>query len=269
MESRNVSDQEGQGTGVMEDSTDTPKEEIHDSAGKGEAGTSDPLYVQKRLKQKERAHQREMAELRAEMQSLRAATSAGAATTTHTPSHNPYTAPLPENAPIHEHINLAVQTALGHRDKVERQAQEQAQQQHVARSYQELHKHLDNVSDKYEDFDDVVRGSDTPYTTTMRDYALTLPKSGPGSAGEVLYKLGKDPQKLRELSKLHPLDQGAEMSRLSHALIAGGSKGETHAPDHSQMGNIKSNPAANRSAAITEKSSPGDIRRAMKAGKFR
>lgn len=267
MESRNVSDQEGQGTGAMEDSTDTPKEEIHDSAGKGEAGTSDPLYVQKRLKQKERAHQREMAELRAEMQSLRAATSTGAATPQHNATLNPYSTPLPEGAGIHEHINLAVQTALGHRDKVERQAHEANQQAHVNRQYQDLHKHLDDVSDHYEDFDDVVRGSDTPYTTTMRDYALTLPKSGPGSAGHVLYKLGKDPAKLRELSKLHPLDQGAEMSRLSHSLISGGTS-EKKTDAHHQIGNVKSNPMIN-SASVTEKTPPSDIRKLMRAGKFR
>src|SRR2546427_7544711 len=35
---------------------------------------------------------------------------------------------------------------------------------HLLSKYDELQKHLDKTSDKYDDFDDVVRGNNTPFT---------------------------------------------------------------------------------------------------------
>src|SRR6185369_15898284 len=94
-------------------------------------------------------------------------------------------------------------------------------QAHVQKQYHGLHKHLDEVADRYNDFDDVVRGEEAPFTAHMRDAALLLPHSGPGSAGEVLYELGKNKSELERISKLHPIDQARELTMMSHALAKG------------------------------------------------
>lgn len=83
----------------------------------------------------------------------------------------------------------------------------------------------------------------------------------------MLYKLGKNPEELKRIGQLHPLDQAAEMVRLSHALIGGDEKPRLDS-HHNALGQVKSNPVTN-SASITDKTSPGDIRRRMKAGTFK
>jgi hypothetical protein len=102
----------------------------------------------------------------------------------------------------------------------------------------------------------------------MRDYSMTLPRSGAGSAGEVLYKLGHPDNKdeFDRIRKLHPVDQASEMAKLSHALASGGENrsGNSKPP----LGNIKSNPVVN-SHAITEKTPIGTIRERMKSGSWK
>ena len=234
-----------------------PEESTEDSTQGQE--NHDPLYVQKRLKQQKRAHEREMRDLHArlnEMQSQQAAPNSYA---------NPYEPQMHGSAPpgIDEQIHKAVSYALQHRDMEERKAKEAEQRAHVNKQYQELQRHLDTLSDKYEDFDDVVRGSDVPFTETIRDSALFLPKKGPGSAGEVLYKLGKNPEELSRISRLHPLDQASELVKLSHALISGGENKMSQS--NRPLGQIKSNPVINSNYAITEKTPVGDIRKRMRS----
>jgi hypothetical protein len=241
----------------------SPKEQSNDEVSQ-ERHTSDPLEVQKRLKQQKRAHEREMRELRAEMQAMREHSSVSANPTGGNQPINPYMAPVPEG--VDENIHKAVSYALNHRDMEARKAKEAESQQHVAKKYQGLSQHLDTMGDKYDDFDETVRGN-LPFTPHMRDTALLLPKKGPGSAGEVLYKLGKNPDELRRIGQLHPADQAEEMIRLSHALISGEERPK--ASDHQNaLGSIKSNPVTN-SARINENTSAGDIRRRMKAGTFK
>ena len=128
-----------------------------------------------------------------------------------------------------------------------------------------LQRHLDQTSDKYEDFDQLVRDPNLPFTHTIRDAALMLPTQGAGSAGEVLYKLGKNPEELERISKMLPHQQAQEVIKLSHALIQGGSeRSNTQRP----IGSIKANPVVN-SAGVNEKTSPAQIRALMKAGKFK
>lgn len=227
---------------------------------------NDPLYVQKRLKQQKRAHEREIRELHArmnEMQSRLASPdqqSYGYADVSNTPTP-------PVGSGVDEQIHKAVSYALQQKELQERQAKEMQSRAHIDKQYQDLQRHLDQTADKYDDFDDVVRGQDAPYTASMRDAALMLPKSGAGSAGEVLYELGKNRDELNRIAKLHPLDQAAEMVRLSQDKImrSGGEKqGNTARP----LGQIKNNPIVN-TASISDKTPPSEIRARMKAGKFK
>lgn len=222
---------------------------------------TDPLYVQKRLKQQKRSHEREIRELHAKIGELQNSN------TMQQPSdyqaENPY-ADQPQAGGVDEQIHRAVSYALGHKDREERKAKDAERVAYVHRQLGELNKHLDGVSDKYDDFDDVVRGQTTPFTTYMRDASLTLPRTGKGSAGEVLYSLGKSPEELKRISQLHPLDQMSEMVKLSHALMAGNDK--TSSPSSKPLGNVKSNPVTN-SASITEKTSVSEIRKRMQSGR--
>jgi hypothetical protein len=118
------------------------------------------------------------------------------------------------------------------------------------------------MRDKYDDFREKVFSDDLPITSTMRDYALTLPKKGDGSAGEVLYNLAKNPDELRRISRLQPVDQAAEMAKLSHALISGGENKITQS--RAPIGQIKSSTPP-VSGGISDKTPVSSIRAMMKA----
>ncbi len=263
MESREMSsqDQEGLAGEVME-SLGEPQAEAADidesHQSEGQPGASDPLYVQKRLKQQRRAHERELRALHERidnMQSQRFPEQSQQA-------NSYYEQPHSSGGNIDETIHRAVSSALQHREMEERKAKEAEHSQHVYRQYQGLQKHLDGMSDKYDDFEDVVMGHEAPFTSHIRDAALVLPKSGPGSAGEVLYKLGKNPEDLKRISRLHPLDQASELVKLSHALTSGG---ENRSQQPRSLGQVKNNPVTN-SHSVTEKTSVSELRRRMKAG---
>ncbi len=255
-----LADQVNDSMGIDESQHEAKAESGEDS---DEGHSKETLAVQKRLKSQKRAHEREVRDLHARIGDLESRMTQPMQNTQDQPM-NPYQAP--QGGGIDEHIHKAVSYALQHKEMQERQAHEAQSQAHIQRQYQDFQKHLDNVGDKYDDFHDTVFGRDTPYTASMRDYAVTLPRSGAGSAGEVLYKLGKNPEELSRISKLHPLDQASEMSRLSHALISGG-ENKTSAPDR-PLGQIKSNPVTN-SHAVTDKTPVGSIRQRMKSGNWK
>ncbi len=233
----------------------------HESMGHDNAG--DPLYVQKRLKQQKRAHDREMREMQARMQELQSQQ--------YQPREDNNSMSIGQVGQggnlgnVDEAIQRAVSFALQHRELEERKAREAKNQADIAQEYENLQRHLDTTSDKYDDFDDVVRGNNAPFTPTIRDAALLLPKNGSGSAGEVLYKLGKNPEELARISQLPSHKQAAEVIRLSHALISGG---ESRNANSRPLGSIKSNPVVN-SAGVNEKTTPSQIRALMKEGKFK
>ncbi len=224
-----------------------------------ESNRGDSLAVQKRLKQMRRAHDREIRELHARMAEMQSQSQPNQMQ----PQYNPQEAP--QGGGMDDAIHKAVSFALQQRELEERKAKDMESQQHIAKQYQELNKHLDTTSDKYDDFDDIVRGDSTPFTAHMRDAALMLPKKGPGSAGEVLYRLGKNPEELSRIAKLHPVDQASELVALSHALISGGEQKQSQSRP---LGQIKSNPVVN-SAGVTEKTPVSDIRDRMKKGTFK
>ncbi|HSW70400.1 MAG TPA: hypothetical protein VLH77_00275 [Gammaproteobacteria bacterium] len=256
-------DKEAQKEDVVE-SLGSPKEEMLDSnESMGEEGKGDPVYVQKRLKQQKRAHEREMREMHARMAELQNQLQPNENQSSF--QSNPYgNAGTSPSGNVDETIQKAVSFALNQRDLEERKAKDAEARADIANEYQGLQRHLDHMADKYDDFDDSVRGN-APFTATIRDTALLLPKEGPGSAGEVLYKLGKNPEELLRISKLHPHKQAAEVVKLSHALIHGGeTKGQSSRP----LGQIKNNPVSN-SVGVTDKTTPAQIRELMKAGKFK
>lgn len=244
-------------------STDETENLESDNESKSQEENADPLYVQKRLKQQKRTHERESRELRARISELEARTAPMQNNDQQSDPYADHQSPT-DGSNIAEHIHKAVSYALGQKERDERKTKEAQRVAHINEQYKELHKHLDKVSDKYDDFDDVVRGEHTPYTTHMRDASLLLPKTGNGSAGEVLYSIGKNPTELKRISELHPLDQAAEIVRLSHALMSGGDKKTSQ--QTRPLGQIKSNPVTN-SASVTDKTSVAELRKRMKTGR--
>lgn len=269
MDAREMSSQEQEGlAGDVMDSLGESQQAVNDNENYQEQASSDENDSDsskkrepgwQRLKRKNREHEMEIRDLRSRIEHMQSSQQQSPQYP-ETGSYN-----QPEMGGVDEQIHRAVSYALQHKDMEERKAKEAQQMQHVHRSYQDLTRHLDHMADKYDDFDDVVRGQDVPFTSQLRDAALVLPKSGPGSAGEVLYKLGRNKEDLERISKLHPLDQVSEMVKLSHALISnGGPPGsqQTSRP----LGNIKNNPVTN-SGGVSEKTSVSDLRKRMREGK--
>jgi hypothetical protein len=255
--------------GEVMESLGEPKESAEEMKethrGEGEGNHEDlPEGVKERVWRQERKHQREMRNMRAQLEHMQSQLSSRP--NMEQPSEqatNPYNPASQQGGNVEEQIHKAVSYALQHKEMEERKAQEAERMRHVHKQYEGLNKHLDDTADKYEDFDDVVRGQEVPFTPHMRDAALMLPRKGPGSAGEVLYKLGKNPSELQRISKLHPLDQASELIALSHALINGGSESKGSQPR--PLGQIKSNPVTN-SHVITDKTPVSELRKRMKAG---
>src|SRR6188768_993257 len=170
--------------------TESINEDSEPQESEGHEGRGDPLYIQKRLKKQKRAHDREIRELQSRIDQMQSQ---------YQPTQNLQQQQGPNDfgnqdaGNVNGMIQQEVGYALQQQELEKRRATEAEAQQHIAKQYQELNRHLDTTSDKYDDFDDIVRGN-LPYTTAMRDISLTLPKKGPGSAGEVLYRLGKNPE---------------------------------------------------------------------------
>jgi len=241
----------------------------HESEAAGEESSEgspskESLAVQKRLKAQKRAHERELRELHARIGDLESRIGQPMQPQPDQ-SMNPYGAPE-MGGNVDETIQKAVSYALRQKEMEERKVRDAQEAAHVQKSYNDFNKHLEGMNDKYDDFHETVFGRDTPYTAHMRDYALTLPRSGAGSAGEVLYKLGKNRAELERISKLHPLDQASELAKLSHSLIQGG---EAKPAQHNRpLGQIKNNPVSN-SHAVTDKTPVSSIRERMKSGTWK
>lgn len=242
------------------DSLGEPQEAVMQQDSNDPAGKShgDSLSVQKRLKSQKRAHEREMREMQSRMDYMQSQLSQG------NPQQQAQQSYAGGDTGVNDAIQQAVGYALQQKELAERKAHEMESQQRLARKYADLNRHLDATADKYDDFDEVVRG-DAPFTAQMRDIALFLPKKGTGSAGEVFYNLGKNPEELSRISKLPPEEQAAEVIALSHALIQGA---ESKPSQARPLGQIKSNPIVN-STGVTDKTPVSDIRARMKKGTFK
>jgi len=227
--------------------------------------------IKKRLGMQAKKHQREMRAMQEQMQHMQAQfqnANMDSANPANHQSHNsnPYSSPGQPNPPgmsEEERIHQAVRYALGAKDHEERQAKEAQHASHVHKQYQRLNDEFDKASDKYDDFDDVVRHDDAPFTPHVRDALLLVE-----NPAEVAYRLGKNKSELERISRLHPLDQAREVNKLSFSLM-GGKDGKTSSSSKtSPLGNIRQNPA-HSSHAITDKTPPSEIRKRMKAGTWK
>jgi hypothetical protein len=248
-EEANIASQAMEGMGI-------PTDVANESASLEGEVNEDPHGIKKRLGMQAKKHQKEMRMMQEQLYNLQ--NQMAPKPEEHQPTES-YTG-QPQGANVNDQISMAVAAALRAKDEHEHQqaAQkaEQEQKAHMMKQYQSLDESFDKAAEKYEDFDDVVRHPDAPFTPTMRDYALTL-----DNAADVLYKLGKNPEELKRISKLPAIQQAKEMSKLSFALMGGVSKPEIPARP---MGQIKGNPVA--SHAVNEKTSISDIRSRMKSG---
>lgn len=210
--------------------------------GQGDAGS----VIQKRLGQQAKKYNREISSLQDQIRAMQ-----------HQMSQRDQ---LNQSGAIDpsDPIEATVHKVLMAREHAERAQVEAHQRAHVEDQYRKLNDHLNAASDKYEDFDEVVRGGNAPFTPSMRDALLLVE-----NPGEVAYKLGKNSDELRRISKLHPVDQAREVNKLSFALMSGNS-GSSAKPSISPMSPVKANPV-NNSPAFTV----GDIRQRMKSGNWK
>jgi len=242
---------------------DAEEQGVPVSAEDAPADKDDPYGVKKRLGMQAKKHQREMRQMQEHMMQMQAQLQQAS----QSPSNhaNAYPSPGQPNPPSmseEEKIQHAVRYALGAKDHEEKQAEEHRRQAHVQKQYERLHDELDKGSDKYEDFDEVVRG-DAPFSKHVRDALLLV-----NNPAEVAYKLGKNRDELERISRLHPLDQAREVTNLSFALMGGNNGKPASSSNKSHpMGKITANPAS--ASAITDKTPPSVIRARMKAGTWK
>lgn len=223
--------------------------------------------IQKRIHAQAKKHAREMRQMQEQMMQMQSQIGSDSAIPQQHPYNaNPYPSPGQPNPPSmteEEKIQKAVQFALGAKAHEEQQARNAEHQNHVYKQYQRVYNDFDKASEKYDDFDDVVRGDDVPFTNHVRDALLLVE-----DPAEVAYRLGKNRPELERISKLHPLEQAREVTKLALALKLGGNAGKPSNSTPNPMGSIRANPA-HSSTAITDKTPPSVIRARMKAGTWK
>lgn len=230
-------------------------------ADQGLAQEDDPISVKKRLGMQAKKHAREMRQLHERLTHMQAVLADSANPHHQQTAYDSPGQPSSPGANEEERIQKAVRMALGMREHEERQAKEAQSHAHVQKQYQRLNDEFDRASDKYEDFDDVVREGDAPFTDAVRDALLLVE-----NPAEVAYRLGKNRSELQRISKLHPLDQAREVNKLSFSLM--GTNGNKSAGTRAApLGSIRANPGA--SLAVTDKTPPSVIRARMKAGTWK
>ncbi len=242
-------------------------EEQGSSEGDQEFATKDdPHGIKKRLGMQAKKHAREMRQMQEQLMRMQQAQMGGQPQDHEMNHNNAYSSPGQPNVPSggeEERIQRAVRYALQAKEAEAQQAKQAQGHAHVQKQYQRLNDEFDRASDKYDDFDDVVRVHDAPFSPAIRDALLFV-----DNPAEVAYKLGKNRQELSRISELHPLDQAREVNKLSFALMNGNGKASS-APNGSRpMNPIKTNPA-NASSAVTDKTPASAIRARMKAGTWK
>lgn len=233
----------------------------------GIADMDDPHGVKKRLGMQAKKHSREMRQMQEHMMRMQAQLGGDSANPSQASyDTNPYPSPGQPSAPgmsEEEKIHRAVRIALGAKEHEEQQVKMQERQAHVHKQYQRLNDEFDNASEKYDDFDEVVRGDDVPFTPHVRDALLLV-----DNPADVAYKLGKNKAELQRISQLHPLDQAREVNKLSFSLMGGNNGKTSNTSKSNPLGSVKANPVSS-SNAVTDKTPPSVIRARMKAGTWK
>ncbi len=244
---------------------DAEEQGVPGLAEEGSQDQDDPAWVKKRLGMQAKKHQREMRQVHDRLSQMQSMLE-GSDNAQSPPNHNSYSSPgqpNPQTMSEEDKIQHAVRLALGMKDHEEKKAKEAEHQTHVHKQYQRLNDEFDRASDKYDDFDDVVRGDDIPFSPHVRDALLLVE-----NPADVAYKLGKNRAELERISKLHPLDQAREVNKLSFSLMGGHSGKQPSSNKANPLGSIRTNPTGHN-GAVTDKTSPSVIRARMKAGTFR
>lgn len=225
----------------------------------------DPYSVKKRLGMQAKRHQREMRAMQEQIAHMQARMGQHS-NVQYDSDVNPYPSPGQPSAPVdteEQRIQKAVRYALQAKEAEERKAKDVERHAHVQKQYERLHQEFDKASDKYDDFDDVVRDDNVPFTPHVRDALLLV-----DNPAEVAYKLGKNREELMRISQLHPLDQAREVNKLSFALMGGNHGKPSSSSRPNPIGQVKANPA-NNSSAVTEKTPVSSIRARMKQGTWK
>lgn len=250
----------------MEDQQDNTNG-MNADGSQGNANKEDPYGVKKRLGQQAKKHEREMREMKEQLREMhsRMSTQSNGFSNVDVHHYNQFTSPGQPSGPTpteDERIQRAVRYALEAKDAETQKAKMVEHQAHVQRQYQRLSNEFDKASDRYDDFDDVVRGDDAPFTTAMRDALLLV-----DNPADVAYKLGKNREELSRIAKLHPLDQAREVNRMAMVLMSGNGKNEKSSNSFNPMTGIKPNPTV--TSGVTDKMPASSIRARMKAGTWK
>jgi hypothetical protein len=223
-----------------------------------------PEFAKKRLGMQEKRHKKELRKLQQQLDEVRAHIGSRPE-----PQYSPEDGMDPYNAQtnhgdLNNQVHAAVLKALRYKEEQEGKAKQEEMMRHAHKRYQEFSDHLDNASTEYEDFDDVIKSDDAPYTGVMRDMAMILHGIPGIDSAKTLYHLGKDREKLGQLSKLHPVDQAKEVVKIAIALMNSGGKQAKSSQDSRPLGQIKNNPIT--STNVNENTSVSDLRKRMKEG---
>lgn len=231
------------------------------STGANEVFESDesPSAYKKKLGMQEKRHKKELRNMQSQLDEIRSYLGSNRQ------QEQPETQTLMGNSSdLNQQIYAAVAKALQVKDEQERKQRENENLQHVYRKQQDLSDYLDKSSEKYEDFDDVVKAHDAPFTESMRGMAMILHDIPGLDVSETLYRIGKDKGKLKELSKLHPIDQAKEVVRIAMSLMNNGKEKPNSSSNVRALGQVKNNPVT--SSYVNDKTSASDIRKLMKNG---
>lgn len=254
----------------MEDDSDSVDNELNrespadsfdesDGEDNSDVREDDPYGVKKRLGKQAKKHRREMRAMQEQMQAMQQQLQDAYSPHQMAPSSSDSM-----NKPMNDEdrIQRAVSMALQAKDEQSKQAQREEQARQMQRLYENLQNQLDKGSEKYDDFEDVVRSNDAPFTNHIRDALLLI-----SNPEEVAYKLGKNRDELSRISKLNPIEQAREVNKLSFALM-GGNRDSSSNQQADLLSAKRPNPA-NNSSAISNKTPASVIRQRMKQGTWK
>lgn len=221
-----------------------------------------PKFAKERLGRMQKKHAKEMRQMQVQMQQMQETLQQQQAQQEQQYSQDSLGV---EQSPddMQRYVDQAVKATMLAKQQEEEKARQMQEQQFLAQKQAEFANHLGAFEDKYEDFDDVVTDPSKPYTEAMKNIAMVMPKDGPGSAAEVLYKLGKNPEELSRISKLHPVQQAEEMIKLAMALKHG--EDEKKEAPYQPMGSVKNNPAVS-THGLTENSPLSEFKKRARDG---